>query len=64
MFVTVCRCVSTTCAAGRGVFLPHSAVQKPLWRAGSPESQAEWNTERWTLLSFPFCTSSKMCSVK
>lgn len=36
--------------------LPHSEVQKLLWRAASPESQAWWN--KGTLLSFPSCTSS------
>lgn len=36
--------------------LPHSEVQKLLWRVASPESQAWWN--KGTLLSFPSCTSS------
>lgn len=36
--------------------LPRSGVQKLLWHAASPESQAWWNTG--TLPSFPACTSS------
>lgn len=44
--------------------LPHSEVQKPLWRAASPESQAKWNTASQTLLSCPVCTSSEIISRK
>lgn len=58
----MCVCVAVRRCVCSG--LPHSAAQKPLWRAASPESRAEWNTASQTLLSFPVCTLSGSISLK